>query len=103
MRQIPATGRCLCNFVLTAGEVEGEDDEEVLLGDGVPAQSGDMDEPLFSALRGCNRSGESALRNNGELGSALLGRAKDFLLELAVFIDATGTVGLHEEEKGAGG
>lgn len=39
--------------------------------------SGEMEHFTSAALRGCKRSGERARRNNGELGSALLGRAND--------------------------
>ena len=46
--------------------------------------SGEMDFLLDSAVRGCNLSGLSALLSNGDPGSALLGRLKDFLAELGV-------------------
>lgn len=36
-----------------------------------------MEHFTSAALRGCKRSGDRARRNNGELGSALFGRAKD--------------------------
>lgn len=39
-------------------------------------------EHLLSALRGCKRSGDNARRSNGELGSALFGRANDDFLPL---------------------
>lgn len=35
---------------------------------------------LFSALLGCKRSGERALRNSGDPGSALFGRLMHFLV-----------------------
>ncbi len=64
VRQMPEWGRCF--------------------GADVPVHSGDID--LFSALRGCNRSGDNARRSNGELGSALLGRAKPFFDAPLIFI-----------------
>lgn len=39
--------------------------------------SGDIEHLTSAALRGCRRSGDSARRSNGELGSALFGRAND--------------------------
>lgn len=56
VRQMPEWGRCF--------------------GAEVPVHKGEID--LFSALRGCNRSGDNARRSSGELGSALFGRAKLF-------------------------
>lgn len=47
-------------------------------------QSGDN--LLSPAERGCNRSGESARRNNGELGSALFGRANDDFFDPATVV-----------------
>lgn len=42
--------------------------------------NGDIEHLASAALRGCNkRSGDKALRNSGELGSALFGRTNDFL------------------------
>lgn len=43
-------------------------------------------EHLVSALRGCRRSGDSARRSSGELGSALFGRANDDFLPLEMFV-----------------
>lgn len=56
--------------------------------------SGDI-EHFVSALRGCRRSGDNARRSNGELGSALFGRANDDffpldmveMLALIAFVD----------------
>lgn len=50
---------------------------------------------LLSALRGWSRSGDSALRSNGELGSAVLARGKPFFVggvgePLIVTIPGTG-------------
>lgn len=39
--------------------------------------NGEMEHFTSAALRGCKRSGDRARRSNGELGSALLGRAND--------------------------
>lgn len=44
-------------------------------------QSGEISVHFASALRGCRRSGESARRSNGELGSALLVRTKPLFFE----------------------
>lgn len=57
-RQMPLTGR----WLVLIGALQHSGDTTI----------------LFSALRGCKRSGDRARRNNGELGSALLGRANDF-------------------------
>lgn len=46
---------------------------------GVLQHSGDRTH-LLSALRGCSRSGERALRSSGELGSAVFARGKPFLV-----------------------
>lgn len=43
-------------------------------------------EHFVSALRGCKRSGDRARRSNGELGSALLGRANDDFLPLDMVV-----------------
>lgn len=42
--------------------------------------NGDIEHFASAALRGCNRSGDNARRNNGELGSALFGRTNDDFL-----------------------
>lgn len=42
--------------------------------------NGEIEHFVSAALRGCKRSGDSARRNSGELGSALFGRTnEDFL------------------------
>lgn len=42
--------------------------------------SGDINEHLLSALRGCKRSGDKARRSNGEPGSAFLGLTNPFFV-----------------------
>lgn len=50
---------------------------------GLPEEAqhnGDISAHLLSALRGCNLSGDNALRNNGEPGSEPLGRTNPFFV-----------------------
>lgn len=42
--------------------------------------NGEIKAHLLSALRGCKRSGDKALRNNGDPGSEPFGRAKPFFV-----------------------
>lgn len=50
--------------------------------------NGEMEHFASAALRGCNRSGDNARRNSGELGSALFGRTNDDFLppEMVVMV-----------------
>lgn len=64
----PITALAACTFI------------ELQLGTVLLQHNGDIKHFVSAALRGCNRSGDSARRSSGELGSALFGRTNDDFL-----------------------